>query len=78
MSKLIGWDELPMGLTEPTEQSGAEKVDDNKNVRILAVRGRKIITTTASAILVGGKLLTISTKMTLPVSGGHDVRVKKI
>ena len=67
-----------MGLAEPTEQSGAEEVDDDEDVRVSAVRGRKITTTTASTIPAGGRLSTASTKMTLPVSGGQDVRVKKV
>ncbi len=54
-----------MGLVKPTEQSGDKKVDDNKDVRVSAVKGRKITTTTISAIFTGGKLLTASSKVTL-------------
>ena len=57
-----------MGLTKHTEQSGSEKVDDVKDIKVLAVRGRKIILTTTSAIPTGGKLLTVSIKVTLPES----------
>ncbi len=66
-----------MGLTEPTERGGSENVDDNKDVRVSAVRGRKITTTTASAIPTGRKLSTASSKVTLAESG-QDVRVKKV
>ncbi len=66
-----------MGLAEPTKQSGSEEVDDDEDVRVSAVRDRKITTTIASAILVGGKLSTASSKVTLP-EGGQDVRVKKV
>ena len=54
-----------MGLAKPTKQSGNEEVDDDKNVRVSAVRSKKIITITISVIPAGGKLLTASTKMTL-------------
>ncbi len=66
-----------MGLAEPIEQSDSEEVDDNKDVRVSAVKGRKITTTTTNAIPAGGKLLTVSSKMTLPESG-QDVKVKKV
>ncbi len=66
-----------MGLAEPTERGGSEEVDDDKDVRVSAVRGRKITTTTASAIPTSGKLSTASFKVTLP-EGGQDVRVKKV
>ncbi len=66
-----------MGLTESIKPSGSEEVDDDKDVRVSAVRGRKITTTIASAIPAGGKLLTVSTKVILP-EGVQDVRVKKI
>lgn len=45
-----------MGLVECTEQSSSKKVDDNENIKLSIVKGRKIITTTISAILMGGKL----------------------
>lgn len=40
-----------MGLAEPIEQSGDEEVDKNKDVRVSAVKNRKITTTTANEIL---------------------------
>ena len=64
-----------MGQTEYTEFS--EAVDDNKDVRISAIRSRKITITIASARFAGGKLSTILINMTLP-DGGQDVRVKKV
>ncbi len=66
-----------MDLAEPKEQSGSEQVNDNEDVRVSAVRGRKITITTASVIPVGRKLSTASLKMTLPESG-QDVSVKKV
>ncbi len=66
-----------MGLAEPIEQSGSRKVDNNEDVKVSAVRCRRITTTTASAILAGGKLSMTSTKVTLP-EGVQDVRVKKV
>ncbi len=62
---------------EPTKQSGSEKVDDDKDIKVSAVRGRKITTTTASARPAGGKLLMASSKITL-LEGEQDVRMKKI
>ena len=56
-------------------QSDSEEIDDNKDIKVSAIKGKKITTTTASAIFAGGKLLTISIKVTLP-GGGQDVRVK--
>ncbi len=66
-----------MGLAEPIEQSDSEEVDDNKDVRVSAVRGRKITTTTTSAIPAGGKLSIASIKVTLP-KVVQNVRVKKV
>ncbi len=66
-----------MGLAEPTEQGGSEEVDNNEDVRVLAVRGWKITTTIASAIPADGKMSTASSKVTLP-EVGQDVRVKKV
>ena len=66
-----------MSLTEPKEQSGNEKIDNNKDIRVSAVRGRKITITTISVILASRKLSITSIKMTLP-EGMQDVRVKKV
>ncbi len=66
-----------MGLAEPTEESSSEEVDDDEDVRVSTVRGRKITTTIANAIPAGGKLSTASSKVTL-LEGGQDVRVKKV
>ncbi len=55
-----------MGLAEPTEQNGSEEVNDDKDIKVSAVRGKKITITTVSTILTGGKLLTASSKVTLP------------
>ena len=66
-----------MSLVEPTKQRSSKEVNDNKNVRMLAVRSRKITTTIISAILVSRKLSTISTKVTLP-EVGQDVKDKKV
>ncbi len=77
MSKLIGKEKLSIGLLEYTKQNGSEEVDDDKDVRVSVVRGRKITITTISVILVGGKLLMKSTKMTL-LEDRQYIRVKKI
>ena len=66
-----------MSLAEPTKQSDSEEIDNNKDIRISIVRGRKIIITTASAIFVGGKLLMASTKKTLP-KNEQDMKIKKV
>lgn len=42
------------------------EVNNDKNVRVLAIRGRKIITTITSVISVSEKLLTVLIKGTLP------------
>ena len=66
-----------MDLAKPIEQSSSEKVEDNKDVRASAVKSRKIITTTAYAILVGRKLLIALTKVIL-LEGGQNMKVKKV
>ncbi len=53
-----------MDLAEPKERGGSKKVDGDKNVRVLAVKGKKV-TTTASAKPTVEKLLTVSTKVVL-------------
>lgn len=59
------------------QQYSSEEINDDKNVRIPAVKGRKITITTASAKPVVGKLLTASTKVVL-IEDGRDVNVRKI
>ncbi len=54
------------------KQSGSEKVDNNEDIRVSVVRGRKSITTTASAIPTGRKLLMASTKEILS-EGEQDI-----
>ena len=54
-----------MSLAEPIKQNGSEEVDNDKDVRVSVVRGKKITITTACAILAGGKQLTRSIKVTL-------------
>ncbi len=66
-----------MSLTELIEQSGKEKVNDYKDVKVSVIRDKKITTTIASIILAGGKLSTTSTKVTLSKSV-QDIRVKKV
>ena len=56
MSKLISWNKLLMSLAEPTKQNNSKKVKNDKNVKISAIKKRKIITTIANAILASGKL----------------------
>lgn len=43
-----------MGLTKPTEQTGSEEVDNDKDVRVSMVRNRKITITNTSIVLAGG------------------------
>ena len=50
---------------------------EDKDVKVLVVKSRKITTTTASAIFANRKLLTTSTKVTL-LEDTQDVKVKKI
>ena len=66
-----------MILAEPIEQSDNKKVNDNKDVKVLVVKSRKITITTVSTIFVDRKLSTALIKVTLP-KNGQDVRVKKI
>lgn len=66
-----------MGLAEPTEQNDSEKVHDNKDVRVLAVRNKKIIISIVNTIPAGEKLLTTSTEMNL-LEGGYNIRVRKV
>lgn len=66
-----------MGLAKFTEYNGSKKVDNNKDVRVSVVRGRKIPITTTSVIFVGGKLSAALTKMTLQETG-QNMRVKNI
>ena len=40
------------------EQNGSEEVDNNKDVRVLIVKDRKILITTTSVIPVSRKLST--------------------
>lgn len=66
-----------MDLAKPIDQNGSKKIDDNKNIKIPVLKGRKIIITTANTISVCRKLLTALTTVILPECW-QDVRVKKI
>ena len=66
-----------MGLAEPTKQSSSKNIDDKKDIRVSAVKGKKITTIIANIIPAGGKLLMASTKMTL-LEAGQDMNMKKI
>ena len=66
-----------ISLAEPIKQNCSKKVDEDKDIRVLVVKSKKISTTIASAIFASGKLLTASTKVTL-LEDGQDVRVKKV
>lgn len=59
------------------QQHGSKKVDNDKDVRVLAVRDSKIITFMANAKLAVKKLLTASTKVAL-MENGQDMSIKKI
>lgn len=43
-------------------QSSKGRNDNDKNIRILAIKSRKIVTTTKSVKFVAKKLLVVSTK----------------
>lgn len=58
-------------------QRGSEEINDNKNVRILVVKSKKITTIIRSIKLAFKKRLTMSIKVNL-VENGQDVSIKKI
>lgn len=62
MDERIDKDELPQRLMECLEQSRKGQDDDNEDIKILPVNGRKVATTIAGAKPVFKKLLTISTR----------------
>lgn len=66
-----------MSLAKSIKQNSSEKVNNNKDVRVLIVKSRKIFINTASTILTSGKLSMISIKMTL-LENKQDVKVNKI
>ena len=66
-----------MSLIKLIKQSNSKKVDNNKDIRVLAVKNRKITITTISTIFVSGKLLIILIKVTL-LKNEQDIKVKKI
>lgn len=66
-----------MSLMEFIKQSGSEKVDDDKDVRISKIRGQKITITITSAIIAWENLLMASTKITLSEPSKENVRVRK-
>ena len=55
MNKLIGFDKLLIEQAKSTEQSGSKKVNDNKDVKISAIMGRKIIIITINGISTSEK-----------------------
>lgn len=59
------------------QQRGSKKVDNDKDVRVPAVRDSKIITFMVNAKLAVKNLLTVSTKVAL-VENGQNVSIKKI
>lgn len=54
-----------MGQAKLIEQNGSKKVNNNKDLRVSAIKSKKITITTASIIFAGKKLLMISIKVTL-------------
>lgn len=59
------------------QQHSSEMVNENENVRVPLIRGRKIATITANAKPAVRKLLTMSIKMVL-VEDRQDMSVSKI
>lgn len=59
------------------QQHSGEKVNNNKDVRILVVKGRKITIIIISVKLIFGKLLMASTKIAL-VEDGQNGNISKI
>lgn len=59
------------------QQRDSEEIDNNKNVNVPAIRGKKIVITIASAKRVVEKLLTVLTKVDL-VEDKQDMSVIKI
>lgn len=59
------------------QQHGSEEVNDNKDIRILAICGKKIVIILASTKSTVGKLLTMSIKVAL-MKDGQDMNIKKI
>lgn len=57
--------------------NGSEKVDNNKNIRILAIKNKKVAITTLNAKLTIEKLLIVSTKVVL-IKDGQDIYMRKI
>lgn len=55
----------------------SEQIDDNKDVKILVVRRKKIAITTLGTKPAIEKLLMVSTKMAF-AEDGQDVSVKKV
>ena len=66
-----------MSLAKLKKQNSSKKINNNKDVRVLAVRGRKITITTVNIIPASEKLLTALIKVTL-LEDRQNVRVKKI
>lgn len=51
---------------EPIKQSNSEEFNDKKDIKVSAIKNRKITITIISIIPAGRKLLMVSRKMTLP------------
>lgn len=66
-----------MGLAKSIKQNSSKKVNNNKDIRVLVIKSRKIPINTASAILISRKLSMISIKMIL-LENKQNVKVKKI
>lgn len=67
---------LDNGLQKQQQYSN-EEVNNNKDVKVLMVKGRKIATTIASAKPVVKNLLTTLTKVAL-IEDSQDINVRKI
>lgn len=54
-----------MGLAKATEQNSSEEVDDNKDIKVLTIRSRKITITTVITVSASRKLSIVLTKIIL-------------
>lgn len=76
MSRLLDKNKLLKSLIECTK-SGNKQIDNNQDIRILAVRNKKVAITILAKKLIIEKLLIVSTKMVL-IKNKQDISIRKI
>lgn len=57
--------------------SDSEKVYNNKNIKILAIKNKKVVIITINAKPIIGKLLIASTKIVF-IKDGQDISMRKV